>query len=615
MGKGWIKNFTSGGQVFLHSFRMFRQVVKRIAFFFLLWLCVFNSIWLMKHTSSYQRYLFVQWTVAKFQIDLGMVGARLWVRQFNGELIHILSKQLLNRGDIQEIVNHVRGILWNGFRLSVGSDLVCIMLIIFLLNQKGRRQRLNKHLRGTQVSDPHVLTKRLEKLKMASDYKLAGVPLIKDSETGHILISGAPGTGKTVCMFELLDQIRQNGQRVIIYDKMGVYLSHYFREGKDVLLNPLDVRSKPWSIWAECSRATEFDTMAASLIPHPQHGQDPFWINAARTIFSVVASRLQSQSAPHLPKTQTLLRYLLTSDLEQLIDLVAGSEAETLASFKVEKMAISVKATLANYLKSLKYIEESDHPFSIRKWVSDDQNDGWLFITSRADQHETLKPLISAWLDTAANALMSLCTDPKRRIWMLLDELPSLHRLPSLPSTLAESRQFGGCMVLSIQTIAQLREIYGQYAAEAISGLCNTRLSFRTPDPNTAKWVSDSLGKNELDSLRESLSYGANDVRDGVSVNHQYQIRPLVMESEILSLPNLSAYLSLPGDWPATKLQFTYREREQVVDTYVPRDIQIDSFGTAAPTKKSPDDKPSAGSGRSEPVIEPKSLDNEPLPL
>ena len=69
-------------------------------------------------------------------------------------------------------------------------------------------------------------------------------------------------------------------------------------------------------------------------------------------------------------------------------------------------------------------------------------------ISSTGDRHESLKPLITAWLDIAINALLSLPEKTDRRIWVILDELGSLQQLPYLTSALAEARKFGGCFVV-----------------------------------------------------------------------------------------------------------------------------------------------------------------------
>ena len=52
-------------------------------------------------------------------------------------------------------------------------------------------------------------------------------------------------------------------------------------------------------------------------------------------------------------------------------------------------------------------------PCSIREWIGDENRDGFLFLTSRGDQHASLRGLISTWLEIAVNAMLSL--DPGRR--------------------------------------------------------------------------------------------------------------------------------------------------------------------------------------------------------
>ena len=44
-------------------------------------------------------------------------------------------------------------------------------------------------------------------------------------------------------------------------------------------------------------------------------------------------------------------------------------------------------------------------------------------------------------------------------LWMMLDELPSLYRLPHLMPTLSEGRKFGGRFVLAMQNYEQLQDI------------------------------------------------------------------------------------------------------------------------------------------------------------
>jgi type IV secretory pathway TraG/TraD family ATPase VirD4 len=153
-----------------------------------------------------------------------------------------------------------------------------------------------------------------------------------------------------------------------------------------------------------------------------------------------------------------------------------------------------------------------------------------------------------------------------------LDELASLQQLPYFTQTLSESRKFGGCVVVGIQNYAQLAKLYGHDGAREISSLLNTRFMFRQPDPEMAKWAANNFGETFLDETREGMSYGANTIRDGVSMNRVETRKQVVSYSEIMSLANLFAYVRLPGQFPITLVDFVYKKRKRVSVGFLQRE-------------------------------------------
>ncbi|VCV94403.1 Coupling protein TraD [Klebsiella pneumoniae] len=85
--------------------------------------------------------------------------------------------------------------------------------------------------------------------------------------------------------------------------------------------------------------------------------------------------------------------------------------------------------------------------------VREDRPNGWLFISSNADTHASLKPVISMWLSIAIRGLLAMGENRNRRVWIFADELPTLHKLPDLVEILPEARKFGGCYVFGIQSM------------------------------------------------------------------------------------------------------------------------------------------------------------------
>lgn len=566
-----FKDFTRGGQITLHNIRMYLQIIDKVLWIVGSIFVVLLILALYVLTTPYQRYVSGEYMASLAALILNPDGTDYFI-QPSGMKTLVKYSDVAHAPLIKKIITDVY------YRLIIASFFSFLVTILSYmgisrwLKSRGKQHTDDVAIRGDRFVPKDAMRHLLVRHQINSDLILAGLPLVKNKETAHFFFHGTTGTGKSNAIKELMDQIRERGDRAIIYDKSCNYLEEYYRPQHDVLLNPLDQRGEPWDLWKECRDAADFDSLAAAQIPMPLSNQDPFWINAARIIFSAAAFEMRHDKERSVAK---LLQTLLTADLQSIQKYLKGTEAETLTSDKIEKTAVSIKSVLATYLKSLKYVNDDGQAFSIRQWVQDDRAANWLFITSLGDRHETLKPLISSWLDIAVNALLSLPTSQTRRIWLILDELTSLQPLPYLTQTLSESRKFGGCAVIGIQNYAQLSKLYGNDGAREISALLNTRFMFRQPDPETAKWAAINFGESITDEVREGISYGANTMRDGISINRVETQKQLVSYSEIMSLADLVAFVRLPGQLPLTRLQFSYQSRERLNEAFLLREMEL----------------------------------------
>ncbi|HGX4305918.1 TPA: conjugal transfer pilus acetylase TraX [Escherichia coli] len=308
-------------------------------------------------------------------------------------------------------------------------------------------------------------------------------PVIRDSEIQNFCLHGTVGAGKSEVIRRLANYARQRGDMVVIYDRSGEFVKSYYDPSIDKILNPLDARCAAWDLWKECLTQPDFDNTANTLIPMGTK-EDPFWQGSGRTIFAEAAYLMRNDPNRSYSK---LVDTLLSIKIEKLRTFLRNSPAANLVEEKIEKTAISIRAVLTNYVKAIRYLQGIEHngdPFTIRDWmrgVREDQKNGWLFISSNADTHASLKPVISMWLSIAIRGLLAMGENRNRRVWFFCDELPTLHKLPDLVEILPEARKFGGCYVFGIQSYAQLEDIYGEKAAATLFDVMNTRAFFRSP--------------------------------------------------------------------------------------------------------------------------------------
>ncbi|MFT3741094.1 MAG: type IV conjugative transfer system coupling protein TraD [Gammaproteobacteria bacterium] len=569
MSKELFKNTTRGGQVILHDLRMLCQVLWKTflwalpIFLIASWLCFFRL------TNLETKSVGEQWVNAKINQFFNGKHHTLKYTTPDGQIIKVYPQQITTASFVQNALTELKAAAEHSLLFGGIVYLSCVIIILLWLHKKGHFHTEDKHLKGDYLSTIKVVNQMITQQKRQSDLTFGKEKLMlpKLSELQHILVHGTTGCGKSTVIKELLDHIRRRGERAIVYDKSCNLMGLFYQPDSDKLLNPLDSRGVVWDLWQECRDKADFDNLDAALIPMSAHVHDPFWINAARTILAVAAYNMRNSLSR---STLALLNSLLNADTTELQQLLKGTEAESLMSEKAEKTAASIKTVLATYLKSLCYLQDGDDPFSIRSWIQEDTARGWLFISSLGDKHETLKPLISTWLDIAINALLSLPESPERRIWIILDELGSLQQLPYLTAALAESRKFGGCFVVGIQSYAQLAKIYSHEGGREISSLLNTRFLFRVPDPEIAQWSAKNLGETTLEETQEGISYGTTSHKDGVSIQKIERERSVVPAAEIMRLPDLSCYVRLAGAYPITKLQASYQERVMKHTAFLP---------------------------------------------
>jgi type IV secretory pathway TraG/TraD family ATPase VirD4 len=147
--------------------------------------------------------------------------------------------------------------------------------------------------------------------------------------------------------------------------------------------------------------------------------------------------------------------------------------------------------------------------------------------------------------------------DLNRRLWFVVDELPSLNRLKDLEFFLSEGRKYGGCGLFAFQSPSQLEAIYGPLIARTIMSNCMTKIVFTEQDPETADKISRAFGEREIREFNEGVSYGAHETRDSVNLSSHKKNIPLVSVTDIQSLERNRAFVKLPGNMPITKIKLS----------------------------------------------------------
>ncbi len=405
------------------------------------------------------------------------------------------------------------------------------------------------HLRGTKLVGPGRLAWRTRELR-ASQISVAGIPMPPAIETLHLLVGGSTGSGKSVLIREMAFSALLRGDRIIVADPNGDMLAKFYRPG-DVILNPYDSRGLGWTFFNEIRADYDFKRFALSLVPRGQTKEEEEWCSYARLLLCETARKLALIGQRSVAE---LFRWTTIAAPNTLQAFLAGTAAESLF-VGADKALASARFVLSAKLPEHLSMPTGD--FSLRTWLADPRG-GNLFITWREDMAEALKPLISAWVDVLCTSILSLGEDPHRRLWMFLDELASLEKLPSLENAATKGRKAGLRIVAGLQSTAQLERIYGREEAQTLRSCFRSLvvLGGAKTDPRTCEDMSQSLGEHEVEREAFSRTHGIKGDSTGSQLQHTRE--RVVLPSEIASLPDLTGYLAFAGDYPVAKVKLEF---------------------------------------------------------
>ena len=581
--------FTRGGQIFSHEWRMRLQNLRLVLMLSLIFLIVAFTLSLSLfsltawHILNFYTFTYVGgilkiklWTFCQpFFIWLNHLihGALPWV--YTSASTFVTHLHLPKGGQLIQRTAEFLGHPWTQRHVAMVTKAIIFILGVWMssivsltifLRRKSQRLEEGKCLNGEQLAKSQDLQKILIRTKQASDIKLTPeLSLIKDAETQHMMILGTTGSGKTNCIHGLLKQIQKKNQPVIILDTTGGYVNRYYNEERgDKILNPCDTRSVQWTLWKDCLHTPDYDALATALIPEPTGSSNPVWHKNAREIISTTAEKLGMTLDPTL---QALIENASWKALSEVKSFYENTPVESLmnASGRAEETVHSVRMQMTDAMKRLAFIPTTGKPFSLIEWVEATQvsheapsAQSWLFISCTEKDRATVGPLMKFWMSLTIQGLLKRGEDHDHRVWFILDELFSLEGGPvsNLMTLLSEGRKYGGCAVLGFQSLASLEKTQGQTGMKELISLCNTKIILRTPEPQHAGYLCQVLGEKEVMEASESLSMGAHHMRDGVSVSSQRRLKPIVTKTDIMTLDNLEAYVSLGRGYPVTRLTF-----------------------------------------------------------
>lgn len=387
--------------------------------------------------------------------------------------------------------------------------------------------------------------------------------------SGHFMIPGAPGTGKTMLLRLMMQSVLPritpgSRQRALIFDAKHEMVSvvagmRLFAEVR--ILNPFDERCSVWDVAKDFKTPSDALQLAKLLYPENEKEADPFWSKSARGVLSDVILahilRFKDGKIPHWSLSD-IIRSLQSKDQIEAALAMTDRTKDALRNIHEEKTYHGVLATLDLVRREFEVLaalwdkpsEDPERLFSLTEWM---EESGILILAPSATAEKVINPLNRLFIERIGDLLLESpdvdpqSSDPQPRTWMFLDELHRMGRLPRLETLLHTGRSKGLICSLAFQDISSLRETYGEKYAAAITGACTHKLMFQAPSPEHAAWCAEVIGSEEVIELAsgtsKSVSTGPSGITTtyGQSTQASEKTKPLFTKDEFL-------YLGKPGE-------------------------------------------------------------------
>lgn len=346
----------------------------------------------------------------------------------------------------------------------------------------------------------------------------------------HILMDGAPGAGKSTSIFiPNLLRIAHSGcyANLVVTDPKTELLSvcgPVLKEaGYEILVfHPYDPEiSDAWNMLSYARDFESVDDMVLSIILNTNIGGkgDPYWEQQSNQLLDLICFYLRELlgDGATMNHVQAMAGAAKPADIEV-----------TLKNSPNDKIRLNATGFFSKIGGNDRVISSimSDLPRRLKLWTMDPirattgrneidfaelcgNGKVALFVVTPMDKKEQLKPLFSTFfgqlfkvVQERGRALGKL----PRPLWFLLDEFANLGAVPGFDNFLTVVRGYGVGVVMGVQSLSQLEELYGRNRAQTIMDACATYIVYPRIGKKDAEHFSQMLGKTTRLTSNRSYS-------------------------------------------------------------------------------------------------------------
>lgn len=384
-------------------------------------------------------------------------------------------------------------------------------------------------------------------------------------EDGHILIIGAPGSGKSTAL--AIPSLRTWTGAVFAIDIKGELLEKGAESQNNIVFDPFDETTYGYDPFVLLREVPEdeyphaLNDILMAIIPD-KNTDDPFWDISARRYLAGAYTWAFRENMDFVEINEMIYRTTVADMIYTIMSSGWEDAKMHIANFRDmhEKTMSSVLQNVLNAIELFATDNTVKRALLRREIIEPTMlmQGGRIYLEIPEDRLDNWKALISMMVNQFFRGMMRFPDYGKQRILVMLDEFPRLGKVSCITSGMATLRSKGCTICLLMQSYSQLDKVYGDKERKIITDNAAYKVVLSAMDPTTAEEISKMVGQHYRTEVtinqRGFFGIGGGD-SSGTGRRLAYIIRPE-------QLQNLGKELLLLSPEGFCRLKKTYYFKE-----------------------------------------------------
>ncbi|MBL8821348.1 MAG: type IV secretion system DNA-binding domain-containing protein [Planctomycetia bacterium] len=383
---------------------------------------------------------------------------------------------------------------------------------------------------------------------------LASIAITPEQATRNIMISGLPGSGKTVLVWFLLDSLLKGFPD----EDIRILLTDPKKENTPIVAGALPPWAPIWLTHPDEARSvriafgkiyktfSDAERLSHHLIQDEKNSVEKYWRNIARLLLSYEILWYQTKHPGNWTLHDLVTAGTNSAELERKLGRFPPSQSLIQATFQDPEHRGKVVSSLGSYLGQYRALAQNWQKCKDEISLENILSSRCVLMLGHDELYPSQFARLNSLIISELSAAILSKRDQSKRHYLILDEFALLKGFTDIRELLLKGRDSNISVVLTFQDPAAVISVLGKDRFIEITSMCQFKV-FLKQGPEASRWASEQCGQRE--------------VKEGSAIKQ----RPIILPDEFMNLSlatgrTIDGFITTPYGAPA-RFSLPFRKR------------------------------------------------------